>query len=395
MNTMDDVPVWAEIDLEAIAHNVREVRRVANPGSRVMAVVKANAYGHGAIQVARVALENGADFLGVARAHEGVELRNAGIRAPILIFGYSPPGYTRKLVEYDLTQTVYSTQMAESFSDAGRAMGKSLKVHLKIDTGMGRLGLISVQPVRQTVVAEVSNGKALREAAAIAALPGLNLEGIYTHFASADSANKESARKQINTFMDFLEQLKNKAVDVPLRHAANSAAVIDMPETHLDLVRPGIMLYGLYPSGEVDKARVSLKPAMQLKARVAHVKNVPAGFKVSYGSTYETQLSTTIATVAVGYADGYSRLLSSSGAMLVRGSRAPVVGRVTMDQTMLDTGHIDNVSPGDEVVIFGTQGKSSIHVDEIASAIETINYEVVSTIMPRVPRIYVGRPGGH
>lgn len=390
---MDFYPIWAEIDLEATAHNVREVRRVTRPEAGVMAVVKANAYGHGAVEVARIALESGADFLGVARGHEGMELRKAGIRAPILIFGYSPAGYVRELVDYELTQTVYSLEMAKSLSNAARAMGKKLKAHLKVDTGMGRLGLVPGSSAGNTVGMEGSTEKGLREAAIIGALPGLELEGVYTHFAAADSANKESAQKQFEMFMDFLAALKKEGMEIPMRHAANSAAVIDMPETHLDLVRPGIMLYGLYPSREVDKTSVSLKPAMQLKARVAYVKDVPAGFKVSYGATYETPRPTKIATVAVGYADGYSRLLSSRGIMLVHGSRAPIVGRVCMDQTMLDVGHIDHVFAGDEVVIFGQQGASSMHVDEIASATHTINYEVVSTITARVPRVYAGRSG--
>jgi alanine racemase len=388
---MEVFPVWAEIDLGAIAHNVREVRRVTDPHTRVMAVVKANAYGHGAPEVARVALANGADYLGVARTHEGIDLREAGIDAPILVFGYSPLDHTRKLIAHRLTQTVYCPEMARSFADAAQAAGKTLNVHLKIDTGMGRLGLplvTSAFDAKRT--AGSFGGEALDQAIAIAGLKGLHLEGIYTHFASADHADKKSARQQIAMFMDFLEVLRKNGVEIPIRHAANSAAIIDMKETHLDLVRPGIMLYGLYPSAEVDKRRVALRPAMQVKARVAHVKAVPKGFKVSYGSTYETLRPTKIATVTVGYADGYRRLLSSCGYMLVHGCRAPVVGRVTMDQTMLDVGHIGHVSPGDEVVLFGTQGESSINVDEIASITGTINYEVVATIMARVPRVYSG-----
>jgi len=382
---MDDVPIRAEIDLGAIAHNIREVRRITGPKTRVMAVVKANAYGHGALHVARVALENGADYLGVARAHEGIELRKAGIDAPILVFGFSLPESARKLIEYELTQTVYCPEMARSFADAALATGKILRVHLKIDTGMGRLGL----PLVTSGLADGYLGEdALRQAIAIAGLKSLEIEGVYTHFASADHADKKSAWHQIDMFMDFLEVLRKNGLEIPIRHAANSAAIIDMKETHLDLVRPGIMLYGLYPSPEVDKTRVALKPAMQVKARVAHVKNVPGGFKVSYGATYETDRLTKIATVTAGYADGYSRLLSSCGYMLVHGCRAPVVGRVTMDQTMLDIGHIGHVSPGDEVVLFGTQGESTISSDEIASITGTINYEVVSTIMPRVPRVY-------
>jgi alanine racemase len=388
---MDGNPVWAEIDLAAIAHNVREVRRVTGPETRVMAVVKANGYGHGAPEVARTALANGADYLGVARAQEGIELREAGIDEPILIFGYTAPDHTGQLITYRLTQTVYCLELARSFADAARAEGKTLKVHLKIDTGMGRLGLPLISSTFNTgQPAGILDGETLKQAITIAGLKGLDLEGIYTHFASADHADKKSARQQIAMFRDFLEMLRKNGVEVPIRHAANSAAIIDMEETHLDLVRPGIMLYGLYPSVEVNKSRVTLKPAMQVKARVAQVKDVPRGFRVSYGSTYETRQPTRIATVSAGYADGYCRLLSSCGYMLVHGYHAPVVGRVTMDQTMLDIGHIGHVSPGDVVVLFGTQGESTIHVDEIASRTGTINYEVVATIMARVPRVYSG-----
>jgi alanine racemase len=332
--------------------------------------------------------------LGVARAHEGIDLRKAGIDAPILIFGYSPPGCARELAGYGLTQTVYSLEAGRIFSEAACAMAKKIKIHLKIDTGMGRLGLLPNPFAGSTAGMEVSAAKATQEALAIASLPGLELEGVYTHFAAADSANKESAQRQLELFMDFLEALDKQGVKAPIRHAANSAAVIDMPQAHLDLVRPGIMLYGLYPSSEVRTSHVSLKPAMQLKAWVAHVKNVPAGFKVSYGSTYEAPRPTKIATVAIGYADGYARVLSSRGVMLVHGVRAPVVGRVCMDQTMLDVGHIDDVFPGDEAVVFGQQDGMSIPVEEIAVATDTINYEVVSALTARVARKYVNKPLG-
>ena len=384
---MDHPIVWAEINLEAIAHNVRELRRITKPDARLMAVVKANGYGHGAVEVALTALENGAEILGAARIDEGIGLRKAGFDVPILIFGYTPPELAHQLLEFDLTQTVYSYQTAKALSRAAASYGRDIKVHLKMDTGMGRLGMLPARgqrPFSETAVFD----EIVREVEAITRLPALEVEGVYTHFATADSSDKSYAKLQIERFMEILNQLRLAGLEPPVKHAANSAALIDMPETHLDMVRPGISIYGLYPSNEVNKSRVLLKPAMTLKARIIQLKKVPAGFKVSYGITFQTEKSTTIATVPVGYADGYNRLMSSRGYMLVHGRRAPVVGRVCMDLTMLDVGEIPEAGLEDEVVVFGSQGNASIPVDEIASSLNTINYEIVSTVMERVPRIY-------
>ena len=249
---------------------------------------------------------------------------------------------------------------------------------------MGRLGLLP-DCFRNASLTQT----ALREVESIASLAGLELEGVYTHFAAADSFDKSYAQKQFAIFLDFLDQLRKAGLTIPVRHAANSAALIDMPETHLDLVRPGISIYGLYPSDEVDKSRILLKPAMALKASIVHLKQVPAGFKVSYSMTHETSKPTTIASVPVGYADGFNRLLSNQGHMLVGGSRAPIVGRVCMDQTMLDVGHVPDVQLEDEVVIFGRQQDESITVDEIAATLNTINYEIVSALTARIPKIYL------
>ena len=383
-----DLPlIWAEIDLEAIAHNVRELRQITDPGANLMAVVKANAYGHGVVEVTRKALENGANCLGVARIEEGIELRKAGVNESVLIFGYTPPALAHKLILFDLTQTVWSFNAAQALSDVAISFNKQIKVHLKVDTGMGRLGLLP--DCRRPPVAEQNlMGNAIREAASISSLAGLKLEGVYTHFATADSSDKSYAGKQFDIFLDFLNELSRTGMNPRLCHAANSAAIIDMPETYLDLVRAGIAIYGLYPSDEVNKRRIALKPAMTLKSKIVHLKKVLPGFNVSYGCTYQTPKSTTIASIPVGYADGFNRLLSSRGHMLVRGRRAPIVGRVCMDQTMLDVGHIPDVDLEDEVVIFGRQGFESITVDEIAETLNTINYEIVSALTARVPRIY-------
>jgi alanine racemase len=385
---LDNSLVRAEIDLKAIAHNVRELRRITHPGARLMGVVKANGYGHGAIGVARCALQNGAERLGVARIDEGIQLRAAGIKAPILIFGYTLPERTPEILEYDLTQTVYTLAFARALSRTAVSVGKKIRIHLKIDTGMGRLGLLS-KNFKSHYSDEMINTTAVDETLAIAGLNGLELEGIFTHFATADSADKSYAENQLDLFLNYLSRVRKAGLDPEVKHAANSAALIDMPQSHLDMVRPGIAIYGLYPSAEVNKKRVSLRPAMALRTKVIHLKKVPAGFNISYGITYKTPKPTTIATVPIGYADGLNRLLSSRGQMLVHGKRVPIVGRVCMDLTMLDVGSIDNVQVGDEAVIFGQQGNESLTVDEMASSLNTINYEIVTTITARVPRVYL------
>lgn len=380
--------VWAEVDLSALAHNTGELRRVTDSGARLMVAVKANAYGHGAVKVAERALESGAQSLGVARIDEGIQLRKAGLDAPILIFGYTDPDLAEELLAFDLTQTLYSFESAHAFSRNAVLSGKRLKVHFKVDTGMGRLGMIPDS--RDACLPGMSiTEKTASDIENIAKLNGLELEGIFTHFAAADHADKTYTGNQFELFMAFLDKLRNIGLEIPIRHAANSAAIIDMPETHLDMVRAGISLYGLYPSEEVSRNHVTLKPVMTLKTRVIHLKQVPAGFKVSYGITHETEKSTTIATVPVGYADGLDRRLSSQGHMLVHGHRAPIVGRVCMDLTMLDVGEVPGVAIEDEVVVFGRQENASITVDEIASRLDTINYEIVSTVAHRVPRLYL------
>jgi alanine racemase len=384
---VDASVVWAEIDLKAIAHNVAELRRITQPEARLMAVVKADGYGHGAIEIAQCALQNGAATLGVARIEEGIRIRQAGIQTPILIFGYTLPEQVADLLEYDLTPCVYAAASARNFSRRAASLGKKIKAHLKVDTGMGRLGQLpqNFRSDNSTAIA----ADALEETRTIAALDGLELEGICTHFATADSKDKTDAEKQLHLFITYLKRLQQAGLNPPVRHAANSAALIDMPQSHFDMVRPGIAIYGLYPSDEVQKNKVSLKPAMALKARIIHLKKVPAGFKVSYGGTHETQRPTTIATVPVGYADGLNRQLSNRGQMLVHGQRVPIIGRICMDLTMLDVGSIENVQVGDEAVIFGQQNNETLTVDEMAALLNTINYEIVSTITARVPRVYL------
>ncbi|ORJ57125.1 alanine racemase [Geothermobacter hydrogeniphilus] len=383
---MEAHSVWAEIDLQAIAHNLGEIRRLVAPQTEIMAVVKADGYGHGALQVARTALEHGATRLAVARGDEALSLREAGIDAPILVFGGVPAGQLQRLIGYDLTFTIFSRTMAETLSAAALQAGRALSVHLKVDTGMGRLGF-NRDPL---ALDDRPERRIQREILAVAAMPGLELEGIYTHFASADASDKTFAHWQFRLFMELLEMLSRDGLHFPLRHAANSAAILDLPDAHLDLVRAGIMLYGLSPTSDRGRPDIDLRPAMQFKTRISQIKEVPAGFPVSYGSSYRTMQSTRLATVSVGYADGLNRLLSSRVNMLVKGVRVPVVGRICMDQSVLDVGAVPGVRCGDEVVVFGRQGAAELPVGELAALLDTINYEIVSTLTARVPRIYPG-----
>jgi len=378
----------AEINLDAAAHNTRELRRITNTKANLMAVVKANGYGHGAVKIAETALQNGAKAMGVARLQEGIRLRESGIAKPILIFGYTPPEDTDKLLSFDLTQTVGYPELAEAYSSCAGRLGSTVKIHLKIDSGMGRLGFLP-DPL---FAANRPNGysQIIQKISSIIRLPNLFIEGIYTHFACADHKDKANAIRQFELFSNLLEQLSQATgFHAPIRHAANSAAIIDLPETHMDMVRAGISLYGLYPSEEVNKNRIMLKPVMELKSNILHLKKVPRGFCVSYGNTWKSSKDTTIATIPMGYADGYSRLLSSRGYMLVCGKRAPIVGRVCMDLTMLDVGDIPEACIHEEVVAFGKQNSAGISVDELAETLGTINYEIVSTITSRVPRIFL------
>lgn len=374
---MSHVPVWSEIDLKAIAYNVRQLAGVISPDTRLMAVVKANAYGHGANRVACTALENGAGYLGVARVAEGETLRQAGIEAPVLVLGYTPPANYQALLDNNLAQTVYNLEAAGELSAIAAREGKKAVVHIKVDTGMGRLGF------------GCEDTDSVRDILSVASLPRLEVEGIFTHFASADSKNKDYTMAQWRRFSTLLQNLAVKGLTFRYRHAANSAAIIDLPETNLDMVRAGIAMYGAYPSHEVKMSRVSLQPAMSVKALVAHVKKVPAGTGVSYGVTYVTPDQTVVATIPAGYADGYSRLLSSRGEVLVQGQRAPMIGRVCMDQFMVDVGHIPGVVPGEEVVLLGRQNGVEISAGDIAAKIGTISYEVFCMINARVPRIYI------
>jgi alanine racemase len=381
----------AEIDLEALAHNCRLLRERISPGAKLMAVVKADAYGHGLVPVSRVCVENGASFLGVACLTEAIRLRQAGIEAPILLFGYSPGRYAGHLARYDIRASVHSLAAARALSTEAALIRKRITVHIKIDTGMGRLGLpayaATLGPRPRARMREV-----VSEAAAIARLPWLFVEGIYTHFSCADDPDTSRTESQLALFMEILDELERRSIEFELRHAANSAATLRMPSTHLDMVRPGISLYGLSPAEGVGREACGLRPVMSVKSAVIQVREVPAGFRVSYGGRWQSSKPTRIAVVPIGYADGYKRSLSSNAEMLVGGKRAPVVGTVCMDLTMIEVGDLPSVAVEDEVVVLGSQGGEEITAEEIARRIGTIHYEVVSSLTARIPRLYMPCP---
>jgi len=366
---------WAEIDLSAVIHNVRAVRRQVGAGPEIMAVVKADAYGHGALQVSRAALDAGASRLAVALVQEAVQLRSAGIEAPLLVFGEPYHGEAELILRHGLTSVIYNMETARSLSGIAAAAGRCVQAHVKVDTGMGRVGV----PMEH----------ALDFVRRVKDLGGLTLEGICTHFATADEADHCFTHRQAASFESLCRELTLAGINIPLRHAANSGAILQHPDTHLNLVRPGIMLYGLYPSSQTRRT-TELRPAMRWITHVAQIKTIPPGCTVSYGRTFFARSATTVATMPVGYADGYRRSLSNLGKVLVAERRSPVIGRVCMDMTMIDVTEIPGVRLGDEVVLMGRQGRSEITADEMAQWLGTINYEALTGIGKRVPRLYPG-----
>lgn len=368
-------PTWVEIDLNAIASNTRHIKSLVGPQVRVLAALKADAYGHGAIKVARTVLHNGASMLGVATLSEASPLREADITAPILVFGYTPLWQMREAIRLDATVTLYSLEAAQELSRAAQDLGKTAKVHIKVDTGMGRLGIRHEQ-----------SGEIVTLVRAIQTLPGLELQGIYTHFAQADAADRTYSDLQLARFQSVIALLEELGLRPPIVHAANSAAILTMPEAHFDMVRPGIAIYGLHPSPDVPLSE-SFRPALSFKTQVSQVKWLPAGEGISYGSTYITTRPTRIAALPVGYADGFRRSPRNWGSVLIHGQQAPILGRVCMDQCMIDVTHIPQARSGDEVVLIGRQGDATLSAEQVAERLGTINYEVVSEILARVPRV--------
>ncbi|MCC8170006.1 MAG: alanine racemase [Oscillospiraceae bacterium] len=366
---------WAEVDLDAITHNIQEIRKITNPNAQIMAVVKADAYGHGFLEVAKTLLENGADRLAVAVLQEGKQLRSRGVDVPILILGASSEESIEDLINFNITPSVFDYEFAKALSYVAEKKEKIIKIHIKIDTGMSRIGFVATE----------DNTSIVDEIVKISKLPYIEIEGIFSHFATSDESDKEYTLLQYKRFTDVIQRLEERGINIPIKHICNRAAIMMYPEMHLDMVRPGVILYGMYPSDEVDKSRLDLIPAMTLKARISHVKEVEPGRGVSYGKDYITDKVTKIATVPIGYADGYIRRLAKKGKMLVGGKTAPIIGRICMDQCMIDITNVHNINKGDEVIIFGREG---VTIDDLARWLETINYEVSCLIGKRIPRIY-------
>ncbi|WP_138203510.1 alanine racemase [Haloimpatiens lingqiaonensis] len=368
-------PVWAEINLDKLASNMKEIRRVAK-SKDIIAVVKADAYGHGALDVAPVFLENGANRLAVAVISEAVELRRGGIECPIMILGFTPPNLIDNLLRYDIEQTVYSYDFAEEISNMAVKNKKIAKIHIAVDTGMGRIGFLP-------------NEDSVEQVYKISKLSNIVIEGIFSHFSAADEKDKEYTYNQLERFNWFYNKLKDRGVKINIRHVANSAAIIDLPETHFEGVRPGIIQYGYYPSEEVSKENINIKPAMQLKTNVVHIKKIPAGEYIGYGRRFKTTRDSVIATLPVGYADGYTRLLFGKGKVIINNEFAPVVGRICMDQCMIDITDIKDVKVGTDVILIGETEEIKFNAEDAADMLGTISYEVVCMISKRVPRVYI------
>ena len=368
-------PVYAEIDLDAIAYNMKNIKKLAKDKD-VIAVVKADCYGHGSLDIVPTLLENGASRLAVAVLTEGIELRNSNINAPIMILGYTPLYLGEDLIKFDLEQTVYDLDYAKELSEIALNLKKKSKVHIAMDTGMGRIGFLP-------------NEKAIKDVSEICSLKGLDVIGIFTHFSTSDEDDKEYTNEQFKKFTEFSQKLSDLGIEIPLKHTSNSGAIIDMPETYLDGVRAGIILYGYYPSNEVKKENLSLKPALTLKASITRVQEMDKDMYISYGKTFKTERKSLIATLPIGYADGYSRLLAKNAKVIIHGKFAPIVGRICMDQCMIDVTDIEGVKVGDEVILIGEQGNLKFNADDFAEIMGTINYEILCMLKFRIPRVYI------
>ncbi|MDO4535609.1 MAG: alanine racemase [Clostridium perfringens] len=368
-------PVWAEVDLNAIKYNITNIREMVKE-REIIAVVKADAYGHGALDVSPVLLENGATKLAVAVITEAMELRHGNINGPIMILGYTPLEFAGDLINYDIEQTIFDIEYAKRLSEIALNLGKKAKVHISLDTGMGRIGFLI-------------NNKSFEEVLEICSLEGIEVVGLFTHFSTSDEENKEYTKEQFKKLIEFNDKLVKSGIDIPLKHVSNSGAIIDMPETYLDGVRAGIVLYGYYPSKEVKMQNLKLKKAITIKTKVAHVKTLDENMYISYGRKFKTERKSVIATLPIGYADGYSRLLSGKAKVIINRKFAPIVGNICMDQCMVDVTDLGEVKVGDEVIILGQEDDLRFDADDMAEIMGTINYEILCMIKQRIPRVYI------
>lgn len=366
--------VRADVDLDAIHHNLSLAKSVINKDTQLMAVIKADGYGHGANQIAKYC-DDVIDRYAVAIPEEGIDLRKAGFTKPINLLGYTHPTQYEDVINYDLIPAIFTLDMAKTLSQKALSMNKTVKIHIKLDTGMSRIGF-------------ADNEKSVDVIKEISLLPNLEVDGIFSHFARADEKDKSVARSQFERFTNFVNKLKSKGLKIPNCHISNSAAIMELSDMNLQIVRSGIITYGLYPSEEMDKENFKIIPAMELKSQVSFVKTLKAGTPVGYGGTYVTDKETVIATIPVGYADGYPRSLSNKGRVIIKGQSAPIVGRICMDQFMVDVTCIEGVKQGDEVTLMGKEGEEFISCEELSGLAGSFNYEFVCDISKRVPRVY-------
>lgn len=369
--------ICAYIDKDAVIHNFNCIKKNLSENVKIMPVIKADGYGHGALLFAKL-LQDKCDYFAVATIDEALALRKDGIKNPILILGRIFPDDIEIAVSEDVTVTAFTFEEVKYISKTAEKIGKTAKIHIPIDTGMSRIGFIPTEEYADDIKK-------------ISLLPNINLEGVFTHFATADEEDKSFTKKQAERFLNFKEMLQKRGVDIKIYHSANSGTVLQHEEFHFDMVRPGIILYGLSPSGYLGDKTLDLKPVMEIHSHVAFVKEVKKGETISYGRTFEAESDMKIATIPVGYADGYPRLLSGKGRVIINGEYAPIVGRICMDQFMVDVTHIESIDLGDKVILMGTENGISITADEIAEFAQTINYEIVCGVSKRVPRIAFGK----
>lgn len=374
-------PSRIEIDLDKLASNIKNIRKKIKKESLLMAIVKADAYGHGSIMCSKIFLENGADRLGVSTIEEGVELRKAGIKEPILILNYIPKNQLQYLIKYDLIATIYNLNTARSLNNLAREAGKIVDIHIKLDTGMNRLGFPATEDAT------------IDEILTLGEMDNLNIEGVYSHFCRADEANKEFTQLQYRRFMDFTRRLEDAGLDLGLKHISNSAGIINFPDYNLDMVRAGIILYGLYPSAEIDRNSIDLGAVLELRSRISHIKSLEAGVGIGYGHKYITKEEEKIATIPIGYGDGFTRMLSNKGSVYIKDKEYAIVGNICMDQMMITAKLDDEIEVGDEVLLL-SEKYEKISADSLAELLNSINYEVLCMFSRRIPRLYLkdGRP---
>ncbi|MEF9921313.1 MAG: alanine racemase [Anaerovoracaceae bacterium] len=371
-------PVWAEINLTNLDYNIKSIKEKVGPNKELIGVIKADAYGHGSVKCAEVLRENGVKTFAIATLQEAITLREAGVKEPIIMLGLTPDMYADTIIEYDITPVVCDSANAKAFSDAAANVGKTVSGLIAVDTGMGRIGYIAD-----------NTDFAISDVKKIAALSNFKIKGMFSHMSTADALDKTYSHQQEAKYNNFYNALTAAGIEIPFRTLANSASIMELPSIHFDAVRPGIILYGCYPSDEVDKNQLSIKPVMSIKANIVHLKDVPADFSVGYGRKYISKKPSKVATIALGYADGYPRPYSAHAKVIVNGVFAPIAGNICMDQCMIDVTDVPNVKVGDEVIVMGTDGKNTILADDIANATGTINYEITCALGQRLPKVYV------